>query len=320
MIKKITPFVHQSQSYLQMSFYTLIGVMIPGILYALFFDLFYFYKILAIGAMALLMEQVFSFLNFMKFQTPSLTTLITSFIYFLSLPPHIPYAISFYGLFVSVVVIKLFAQKSLPLQINAALGGRLFLMLFFPEALVVWGEGQPFMDALTTATPLTAYKEIGELYSLWSILTSSFHTPFFEEYYILPPSPADTFPLITLFYGLFLIKSKMMSWRLPFTFLFFTFLLSFFFKEIPHGFYALFTGGILYSSFYVAGSPRHTPASPLGQYMAGIGAAFLLILYRKILIYPEVIVFVFLTINLLSPLLDKIAALIFGIKLFFYRK
>lgn len=303
-----SPFIFQTTDYRRQSLVVLFCLLTPGLLYGLVFDSDYLLKLLAILLFGWTLELFFGLMNYQKLTWPSVTTGITTGILLLSLPPDMPFHEVLYGVIVSVVFIKLFANKSLPIQLNSALIGRLFLMLFFADSVMIWGDGSLDVDGLTTATPLTMLKEAGFLYSIKDTLMSTFGVPWEEEYFVLPPAPADAFLLSTVALGSVLMLIRFIDWRLPTTFLLTYALANTIFLQRPIE--SVLLGGTLFSAIYVGGSPRHTPASKFGRHAAGILAGLLQAYFKKILYYPEVVVFTFLLVNLLSPSLDAFAAFI----------
>ena len=57
---------------------------------------------------------------------------------------------------------------------------------------------------------------------------------------------------------------------------------------------------------FIAGDPVSTPVTRGGRWLAGVIAGVVNALVRAYTVYPEGIVFAFLTVNLLSPTLDRL--------------
>ncbi len=189
--------------------------------------------------------------------------------------------------------------------VNPALFSRLFLTICFPSFLVT-GYQIPFvdmpdlhafrygLDAITHATPLTAFKTNGEVTSYLSLLigTSS-------------GSLGETCRLALILAGLWLIRLKVVNWRIPASYLGSVIFLSIFFsvimgKSVAPPLFQLLSGGLILGAFFMATDPITTTYSQVAKWIFGAGCGFVTVLIRDFTSLPEGVMYSILLMNLLA--------------------
>ncbi|MDZ8119794.1 RnfABCDGE type electron transport complex subunit D [Pontiella agarivorans] len=219
-----------------------------------------------------------------------------------SVPPTVPFPPMLLAILLMVWIIKLPMIGS-PLRFNAAMSGRLFLMLAYPSTVINWGS--PAIDTISTATPQELYRsESYPLeYSHW--LFSKIEGNWEGLFTLVPGSPGETFPLLLIPIGAWLIWKGIIGWRTPVFFL-----LSFSIMTTISGndpLYNLLSAAVLFSAVFIVTDPVSTPMSKSGQIICGIVTGISNALIRQFTFYTEAIVYAVLIGNSCAPLLDKIA-------------
>ena len=231
---------------------------------------------------------------------------VTGLLLAMSLPVHVPYwAPVLGGVFAIVVVKQLYGGLGKNFM-NPALAGRM-LLLSFPGMMTVWVEAMDRLpvwgevDVVSAATPM-AYLHRGVLppQSLPQMLLGQRGGAIGE---------AACFMLILG--GLYLWGRRVISWRIPGTFLGTVALLTFLFPPSGVGgrewmLYNLLSGGLLLGALFMACDYATTPVTPRGQLLFGAGCGFLTVVLRCFGSYPEGVGFAILTMNCFVWLLDRV--------------
>lgn len=189
--------------------------------------------------------------------------------------------------------------------VNPALFSRLFLTICFP-AFLVTGYQMPLigtqgihtvpqgLDAVTHATPFTAFKTSGEVASYLSLLLGT-----------TTGSLGETCRLALILAGLWLMKVKVANWRVPVSYLGGVFIFSIFFslilgKAVAPPFFQLLSGGLILGAFFMATDPITTTYNQTAKWIFGAGCGFITVLIRDFTTLPEGVMYAILLMNLLA--------------------
>lgn len=238
---------------------------------------------------------------------------VTCMIYPLILPPTIPLWMLIVGIVFGVFFGKEVFGGTGHNIFNPALVGRLFITIAFPlhmsssyvDPLV--SRGHFFMtdfsalpDAITSATPLTFLKA-GEpmVYSVWQLLMGA-----------APGSMGETFRLGLIIGGIFLMITKVTSWRIPVAYIGTVLALSsighmLMPQTIAAPVYQVLTGGLLLGAFFMATDPVSSTYTQTGKIVFGMGLGILTILIRGFSGYTEGVMFSIILMNAFGPLIDS---------------
>jgi len=276
---------------------------ILALTYSLIFDKSFFFKFIGYCFLALIMEVLYFFLTEGKIRLKSGSSMITAAIIVLSIPPATPFLPVCFSLFLAIFLIRLAVHKH-GIFFNPVLIGRLFLMIAYNKHIVNFTSLTP-VDSLSAATPLELYHEEGFAIRFLDLLTTNLNIIWEDLYQIVPGAPGEVFPLLIILLATILIIKKVSDWKTGAFFLLSFSLTNFFIGEAV--LFNLFSGGVLFAAVFIASDPKSTPSSKEGRIIAGIIAGIINACIRKYTFYSEGIVFSFLIINLLSPLLDRLA-------------
>ncbi len=228
---------------------------------------------------------------------------LTGLLLAMNLPPRVPFWIPILGgLFAIIVVKQIFGGLGQNFM-NPALGARCFLLISFAGLMTNFtasGFGTVF-DASTGATPLAEIKETGTLASVT-----------LQDMFVgtIPGTVGETSAVLLLAGGIFLIARKVISWRIPVTYIvtFSVFALLF----GGHGFdmnylaWELCGGGLMLGAFFMATDYVTSPITPRGKIVFGICLGVLTGLFRIFGGSAEGVSYAIIFCNLLVPLIERV--------------
>ncbi|MDM9632701.1 RnfABCDGE type electron transport complex subunit D [Robiginitalea aurantiaca] len=247
------------------------------------------------------------------------SALITGLLLGLTLPPIFPLWMAFVGGVIGIALGK-YVFGGLGYNVfNPALVGRAVLQAAFPVAITTWHPAfladrfttvsgsvftwpfmQPQFDAISGATPLSAFKFDG-------ITTSTAELAFGQ----ISGSAGETCAVLIALGGLYLIARNMMSWRIPVAVLVSAFLLSGLLYLInsqvyPSPFFMLFSGGLMLGAVFMATDMVSSPITPMGLWVYGGIIGILTIVIRIWSGLPEGVMYSILLANAISPHIDTV--------------
>jgi len=226
---------------------------------------------------------------------------VTGIILGLSLPATAPW---YAGVIASVVAIGIgkviFGGLGMNL-FNPAMVGRAFVMIAFAGVMAASGYESMHtgIDAITQATPLNAFKQMG--------ITTPLKDLFFG---FTNGSPGETSALACLIGGIYLCIRRTASWEIPAGIIAVVIIMGgladLFGKSsdwtVVHH---LFSGALLFGAFFIATDPVTSPLTPKGKFIFGAGIGFFIMVLRFYSGYPEGVMFAVLLMNALTPLLNR---------------
>jgi electron transport complex protein RnfD len=157
---------------------------------------------------------------------------------------------------------------------------------------------KPEFDAMTGATPLSAFK-FDQVTTETTDLALG----------IISGSTGETSAVLILLGGIYLIARKMMNWRIPVSVLGTAFLFSGILYLIdnqvyPSPVFMLFSGGLMLGAVFMATDMVASPLTPLGVWIYGAIIGFLVIVIRIWGGLPEGVMYAILLANAISPHID----------------
>jgi len=224
---------------------------------------------------------------------------VTGAILALSLPATAPWYTALIGSLVAVGIGKaLFGGLGMNL-FNPAMVGRAFAMISFAGALGAAGYQDPHsrIDAITQATPLTAWQQSGVVADLADLFWGTTNG-----------SLGETSALACLVGGLYLCLRRTAAWQIPVSMLAVAGLLSLPATGFdPSGWSALHHlcgGAMLFGAFFIATDPVSASTTPRGQLIFGALIGFFVFVIRTWGGYPDAVAFAVLLMNMAAPTID----------------
>ncbi len=226
---------------------------------------------------------------------------VTGILLAFNLPPAIPlWMTAVGGVFAIIITKQLFGGLGMNF-INPALAARAFLMASWPVAMTTWTN--PFVDTVSSATPLAIIKKGGEAAS---ILPPDILSLFLGN---VSGCLGETSALALLLGAFYLVVRRVITLEIPLTFIgtvaFMTWLLGGDSLFTGRFLYHLFAGGLILGAFYMATDYTTSPVTFTGKIIMGVGCGLLTSVIRLYGGYPEGVCYSILLMNLAVPLIDK---------------
>lgn len=224
-----------------------------------------------------------------------LSAVVTGLILGLNLPPEIPLWIAAIGSVVAIAVVKQMFGGLGHNFANPAITARVVLLVSFPSKMAAWTLPNGMENAVTSATD-----------------TATFATPLAAEGYSytqlflgqVPGCIGETFKLLIILGGLYLILRKVISPAIPLTMIGTVALMSFIFGEDP--LYMILSGGLMFGAFFMATDYVTSPVNLKGKLIFGVGCGLITFVIRHFGHLPEGVSYAILLMNLLAPYINKI--------------
>ena len=225
------------------------------------------------------------------------SALVTGMLLALTLPASTPYYLVVLGSAFAIVVAKLMCGGLGQNIFNPALAARAFLMLLFPAALTRYEALG--LDGVTAATPL--HHMVMPALPEESILDMFLGNT--------PGSIGELSALVLLLGGVYLVVRKVISVRIPLSYLLTVAVLTLVFHKtdspVSWMLYSLFSGGLMLGAIFMATDYATSPVTPMGQIFYGIGCGVLTVIFRYFGLFPEGVTYAILMMNLLTWALDR---------------
>jgi len=234
------------------------------------------------------------------------TALVTGMLLGFNLPVSVPWWICLIGSCFAIIIAKQFFGGVGHNFINPALAGRAFLLASWPVLMTKWTDPVSaglFVspDAISSATPLAILKnpEVGNLPEILDMFLGN-----------VGGCIGETSSLALLIGGAYLVIRKVISVRIPLSFLATVSVLTFIFPNIglsPVESVAvnLFSGGLMLGAIFMATDYVTSPITKSGQIIMGLGCGILTFVIRRFGGYPEGMSYAILLMNVATPLIDR---------------
>ena len=232
-----------------------------------------------------------------------LSAVVTAILLVCVLPSEAKWWMVVIGAFFSVVVVKQLYGGIGKNFLNPALAGRAFLTAAYAGYMTVPAALSGSVDAATMATPLS-YLYNGQAMPEYLSLGNLFLG-------IRPGSIGEISTLALLVGGLWLIARKVISWRIPVSFIGSVAVLCLIFGHEGYGrldwtLLNLCSGGLVLGAFFMATDYSTSPVTLKGQLVFGLGCGVLTVLIRYFGSYPEGVSYAILIMNCCTWGVDKL--------------
>lgn len=249
-------------------------------------------------------DMVYTLLRDGRVKLPRSSVFVTTALLVLSVPAHMPWWQISLGTFIAIWFGKRIVD-SRALRVNPMLLGRLFMMIVFANSIQEWLAPGVEIDALSSATPLGFYYAEDEVYSPVKLLFGNVSGDWEGIYEIIPGSPGEVFPLLSLVFGIVLFAFGVLDWR-PGVAYILGMAVTCPFLGMPALFHVI-AGSTFFTAVFIISDPRSMPSTKSGRLLAGFIAGGLNAVIRWHGYLPEGVVPAVIAVNLLSPTLDRLA-------------
>ena len=240
-------------------------------------------------------------------KTYDLSAVVTGVLLAFVCPPTIPYWMIIIGDLFAIILVKMLFGGIGKNFVNPALAGRAF-MFSWPVAMSTWvkvgiSNAAPVFggaDIVTAATPLS-FMHQGQMPNV------TVAQAFFGN---VGGCIGETSALLLLAGFLYLLWRKVITVRIPLTYIGTVAVLTFLFPQgqdrVQWMAYQLFTGGLMLGAIFMATDYVTSPVTKLGQIVYGMGCGVLTVLIRYFGGYNEGVSYAILVMNCCVVLLDRI--------------
>lgn len=247
------------------------------------------------------------------------SAVVTGILLAYNLPPTIPLWIVVIGAVIAIVLVKQIFGGIGQNFMNPALAARAILLAAWPVEMTNWQS--PVIDGVSAATssatssatvdgissatsgatPLAILKSGGvwaELPPLWDVFIGK-----------IGGCIGEISALALLIGAAYLLIRRVISWRIPITFIATVGLLTWIFGNdglfTGHGLYHIFSGGLILGAFFMATDYPTSPVTPKGQIIMGIGCGIITTVIRLVGGYPGGVSYSILIMNVATPLIER---------------
>lgn len=232
-----------------------------------------------------------------------LSAIVTGILIGLNMPSTIPLWMVIVGSGFAIVVVKQLYGGIGKNFMNPALAARCFMLIGWAGAMTKFAVPFEGVDALSSATPLSVLKG-----------TSEGTIPSLRDAFwgAIPGSIGETSVFAILIGFVYLLARRVISWKIPVTFVAVFAVLTYFFGKntttMNNWEFTLMqvcTGGLMLGAVFMATDYTTTPTTPWGMYIFAAGCGAITFVLRKFGGYPEGVSFSILLMNILVPQIDK---------------
>lgn len=230
------------------------------------------------------------------------SAVITGILLAIVLPPNFSLSGTAIGAVFSVAIGKeIFGGLGFNI-FNPALAGRAFLQAAFPVAMTTWEEPSFAVDAVTSATPLAAFKFDKVLTQIPQMIIGN-----------TGGSIGETSAIAILLGGTFLIAVGIVNWRIPAAMIVGMIFISgiFWFLDpvnYTNPLFQIFAGGFLLGAFFMATDWVTSPITKKGMWVFGISISILVFAIRTFGGLPEGVMYAILIMNGFVPIINRYTA------------
>ena len=234
-----------------------------------------------------------------------LSAAVTGLLLALVLPANAPWWLPIVGTFFAIIVVKQLYGGIGKNFLNPALAGRAFLLASYATIMGSWAVPRTLsgtVDTVTMATPLS-YMYSGSALPMYFNAKSMFLGA-------VPGCIGELSALALLIGGIYLLARKVISWRIPVSFIGTVALLCLIFGKNGYGHFEwmvdnVLAGGLLLGAIFMATDYATSPVTAGGQLLYGFGCGALTVLIRYFGGYPEGVTYAILIMNLCAWAMDK---------------
>ena len=309
----VPPHIWQGESTQKIMLWV-IGALLPVTLYSLWVFKFHALMVIVLSVgTCVAVEAGYQKLQKLPVTINDLSAVLTGLLFALVLPPKVPWWIVVTGAFIAIMLGKqVFGGLGYNI-FNPALVGRAVLVLSWTQHMTTkWYQPlvskQGFkllgittkLDALTSATPLFAMKQVREGV-IKGLETGSFYKA------LLFSNPGgcigEVSALLLLIGAAVLLWKKIIDWRIPFYYMITVALITVFLGADP--IFYLLAGGLILGAFFMATDYVTSTITPKGRIIYGIGLGVVTALLRFYSNLPEAVMVSILFMNCCAPLIDR---------------
>lgn len=234
-----------------------------------------------------------------------LSACVTGMLLAMTLPMNSPWWLPLIGNLFAIVVVKQLYGGIGKNFVNPALAGRAFLLASYTNLMGTWAVPKALtgqIDAVSMATPLSCLYGDGAM--------PAYYTAKSMFLGMIPGCIGEISTAALLAGFAYLLIRRVISWRIPVSFIGTVALLTLIFGHSGFGHadwmvYNLLSGSLILGAVFMATDYATSPVTMNGQLVYGFGCGALTVLIRYFGGFPEGVTYAILIMNLCSWALDK---------------
>ena len=253
------------------------------------------FVILATVAACIASEYVYEKLMHRPITIMDGSALVTGMILALNMPPEIPVWIPVIGGIFAIVVVKQLYGGLGQNFMNPALAARCFLLISFAGHMNNFSSAKLGFDSVSGATPLASMRAGGSV-DLAAMVVGR-----------IPGTIGEVSVIALLIGGIYLIVKKVISWKIPVTYIATLAVFVFIFGGLDANYVlAQVCGGLIFGAFFMATDYVTSPITPMGQIVFGIMLGLLTGIFRLWGASPEGVSYAIILCNLFVPMIERV--------------
>ena len=235
-----------------------------------------------------------------------LSAVVTGVLLTCVMPSAAPWWLGIIGSFFAIIVVKQLYGGIGKNFLNPALAARAFLSAAYAAYMTAWAVPSVMrdvvVDATTMSTPLS-YMHTGDALPEYFNFLNMFLGG-------IPGSIGEVSALALLVGAAYLLIRKVITWRIPVTFIGTVAVLTLVFgkegySNVDWMLYNVLSGGLMLGAFFMATDYSTSPVNLNGQLIFGVGCGAITVLIRYFGSYPEGVSYAILIMNCCTWALDK---------------
>ena len=235
-----------------------------------------------------------------------LSAVVTGVLLTCVMPSAAPWWLGIIGSFFAIIVVKQLYGGIGKNFLNPALAARAFLSAAYAAYMTAWAVPSVMrdvvVDATTMSTPLS-YMHTGDALPEYFNFLNMFLGG-------IPGSIGEISALALLIGGAYLLIRKVITWRIPVTFIGTVAVLTLVFgkegySNVDWMLYNVLSGGLILGACFMATDYSTSPVNLNGQLIFGVGCGAITVLIRYFGSYPEGVSYAILIMNCCTWALDK---------------
>ena len=257
------------------------------------------------AAVCVVVELLFCLVTRRKSTVGDLSAVVTGVLLAFSLPASCPYWVVAVGDAFAIIVVKGIIGGLGQNVFNPALGGRAFIMLFWPAAVTRYGteavDAFNFgaVDIVSSSTPLQTMARP-------ALPEASLLDMFLGK---IGGCIGEVCTLALLIGLVYLLVRRVISWRIPVAYIGTMAVLTLVFYKTDNALtwmlYSIMGGGAMLGAIFMATDYVTSPTLPAAQLVYGIGCGALTVLFRYFGLFPEGVTYAILIMNACAWALDR---------------
>ena len=245
---------------------------------------------------AVLTEYIYEKLMHKKVTINDFSAVVTGLLLGLNMPASAPWWMGALGSVFGILIVKQLYGGLGQNFMNPALAARCFLLISFAGHMNNFSSAKLGFDSVSGATPLASMRAGGSV-DLAAMVVGR-----------IPGTIGEVSVIALLIGGIYLIVKKVISWKIPVTYIATLAVFVFIFGGLDANYVLaqVCGGGLIFGAFFMATDYVTSPITPMGQIVFGIMLGLLTGIFRLWGASPEGVSYAIILCNLFVPMIERV--------------